>query len=437
MGAAIPARLTLREVNRPAMSTGSLSPFFRRYRAAAATLCLFSLVAAGPALCGSEQLSLAPDQQAIIDKIAKSTRQENVQYARAPSDRVGAQVTLPFRDGKDITLVRTASLVREDGSISWHGEVKETGERAVLMLWGNALLTGYFAYNGTIYAIESLGGGVHAFAELGRDKQLPDHPAPPTARDSAPMESAKASASNLPPPEPAVAPFANPERQALEAKPITIDLMLLYTRKAAQRYIRDPDDLLALAIEETNATFRNSGLGNIRLRLVHSQLVDYDASVDDQFTHLYAMVDGLGPFKDVKKLRNDKRADIVGLIIDNPKGCGLSTRVGPESDEAFFVVHHACASITMSIAHEIGHILGVRHDRFIDVSNVPFAYGHGYVNGSKWRDIMSYKEGCGGCPRIPYWSNPRIQYKGEPTGSTAADSARVILELAERVSKFR
>jgi hypothetical protein len=28
-------------------------------------------------------------------------------------------------------------------------------------------------------------------------------------------------------------------------------------------------------------------------------------------------------------------------------------------------------------------------------------------------------------------------YKGEPTGTAAADNARLILELAERVSKFR
>ena len=91
----------------------------------------------------------------------------------------------------------------------------------------------------------------------------------------------------------------------------------------------------------------------------------------------------------------------------------------------------------MSIAHEIGHILGIRHDRATDASNVPMAYGHGYVNGDKWRDIMSYNDSCGGCPRIPFWSNPRIQYKGEPTGTVAADSARVILEKAERVSRFR
>jgi hypothetical protein len=237
--------------------------------------------------------------------------------------------------------------------------------------------------------------------------------------------------------EPTVPPLADRDRKALETKNIIIDVMLLYTPNVAKHYIREPDDLLALGIEETNEAFRNSGLGNIHLRLVHTQPIDYDASEGDQFNHLYAMVDGTGPFKDVKKLRNEKHADIVGLIIDNPTGCGLSTRIGPESDEAFFVVHHACATITMSIAHEIGHILGVRHDRVVDGNDTPFAYGHGHVNGTKWRDIMSYNEACGGCPRIPYFSNPRIAYKGEPTGTDAADSARVILELAERVSKFR
>jgi hypothetical protein len=212
---------------------------------------------------------------------------------------------------------------------------------------------------------------------------------------------------------------------------------MFYTPNVARRYVRDPADLLAVAIDETNETFRNSGLGNIKLRLVHTQPINYDGSADDQFTHLYTMVDGLGPFSDVKRLRNEKHADIVGLVIDNARGCGLSTRIGPESDDAYFVVHHACVTVSMSIAHEIGHILGIRHDRAIDASNVPAAYGHGFVNGDKWRDIMSYNESCGGCPRIPFWSNPRVMYQGEPTGTAAADSARVILENAERVSKFR
>jgi hypothetical protein len=384
----------------------------------------------------AEPLSLTPDQQTIISKLAKPSEAGSVQYEGAPTEPIGAEIRLPFR-GKLITLIRTGIVTQKDGSVTWQGKVEETGERAVLMVWGNALLTGYFAYKGTVFTVESLGGGVHAYAEMDRNKLPADHP-PPASRDSVRSSNADQEPEPAPAPvEPAVAPFTDADRLALEAKNVTIDVMLLYTARAAKHYIRDPSDLLALAIQETNQTLKNSGLGNITLRLVHSQLVDYDASEDDHFTHLYTMVDGLGPFKDVKRLRDEKRADIVGLIIHNPTGCGLSTRIGPDSDQAFFIVHHACATVTMSIAHEIGHILGARHDRFVDDNNSPYAYGHGYVNGGKWRDLMSYKQGCGGCARIPYWSNPRIMYNGEPTGTAAADNARLILELAERVSQFR
>jgi len=75
--------------------------------------------------------------------------------------------------------------------------------------------------------------------------------------------------------------------------------------------------------------------------------------------------------------------------------------------------------------------------RVVDANDTPFPFAHGYINGTKWRDMMSYRDGCGGCPRIPYWSNPRVMHKGEPTGTPATDNARVILEQAERVSKFR
>jgi peptidyl-Asp metalloendopeptidase len=399
----------------------------------ATLLMLFAVSAAALSQTGAAPFGLTPDQQAIVDLIANSPHGEKRRFAAAASGSVGAEIRLPFREGQYITLVRKGTAVHKDGSISWLGEVEETGERAVLMLWGNALLTGHFAYQGTIFTVESVGGGVHTFAEMERGKLPRDHP-PPASRDVPPTPGKEWKGLRLPPPSPRVALFPDAQRQALEAKAITIDVMILYTAKAANHYVRDPADLLALSIEDANQTFRNSGLGNINLRLVHSQLIDYDASTEDQFNHLYRMVDGVGPFKDVKKLRNDKRADIVGLIIDNPDGCGLSTRVGADQDEAFFVVHHACATVSMSIPHEIGHILGARHDRFVDQSD---SYGHGYVYGRKWRDLMSYNVGCGGCPRMPFWSNPRVMYDGEPTGTTAADNARIVLENAERVSNFR
>ena len=383
---------------------------------------------------------LAPAQQAVVDKVTKSPETVNLRVFKmpdaaivqdaltrpVPQDERYAKVVLPLSESKDITLVRKRPTVKTDDGFTWRGEVEETGEPAVLMLWKDGHLSGYFAYNGHVFMVNSMGGDVETLAEFDPDKLPPDHTLGTKDTTTHPATA-----------EPKVTPFPETERQALEAKNITIKIMILYTKNAANKHIGDPADLLALAIEQANETFTNSGLGNINLQLVHSQAIDYDEAGVDQFNILYQMADGTGPFKNVKQLRNVKRADIVGLIIDNASGCGLSTRVGADAEEAFFVVHHSCAGMMNSIAHEVGHLLGARHDRVVDANETPFAYGHGYVNGTKWRTMMSYKDGCGSCPRIPYWSNPRIMYKGEPTGTVANDNARVILEQAERVSKFR
>lgn len=342
-----------------------------------------------------------------------------------PADDRYAKVILPLTQQRDIMLVRKRPPVITENGITWNGEVEETGERALLMLGKQGQLSGYFAYKGKVYIVSHVSDAVHTMAEFDPGALPPDH-------------ANRASEHSLVPAgEPAVAPIRDDVREALEARPLTIDIMLLYTPSAAKHYIRDPSDLLLLLVEQANDIFRSSGLGHITLRLVHSQAIAFDEAGSDHFSVLYQMVDGLGPFASVRKLRDEKRADIVGLVIDDPKGCGLSTRVGAEADEAYFVVHHSCAAITYSIPHEIGHILGARHDRAFDSNEQPFPYAHGFARESKWRDVMSYRESCGGCPRLPFWSNPRVHYKGEPTGTLASDNARVILEQAERVSKFR
>ena len=139
---------------------------------------------------------------------------------------------------------------------------------------------------------------------------------------------------------------------------------------------------------------------------------------------------------EIHGLRDKYRGDVAILIVDDPSGCGLSTRVYAGPEEAFAVVHHACAVMTYSVAHEIGHLIGARHDLSMDTSTAPFPYGHGYVEGT-WRDIMSYKQSCGGCPRLPIWSSPNVQVKGKPAGTPDSDNARVISEQAARVAAFR
>ena len=407
-----------------------------------------------------EEAPLTPDQQAAVDKAAKPPETVHVGVLKMPNAAVAelaltkfeqsvgtkgragpqedpyAKVVLPMSDGSNITLVRKRPPDFTPGGVTWVGETEETGERALLMLWKDGHLSGYFGYKGRVFTVNHVGGDVHAMAEIDPRKLPPDHAPDPAQRNPS---VAPAPAPALPRRRPSPRWRRSPTRSGRPWRPRRSSSTSCCStpRRWPTRYIRDPADLSALAVEQTNETFRNSGLGNIKLRLVHTQLIDYDEAGADLFDHLYRMVDGVGAFKDLKKLRDEKRADIVGLVLDSPSGCGQSTRVGADADEAFFVVHHACAAITYSIAHEIGHILGTRHDRIMDANDKPYAFAHGYINGTKWRDMMSYQEGCGGCPRIPYWSNPRILYQGEPTGTAATDNARLILEQAERVSKFR
>ena len=127
---------------------------------------------------------------------------------------------------------------------------------------------------------------------------------------------------------------------------------------------------------------------------------------------------------EIHGLRDKYRADVSILVLDDPKGCGLATRVRADADEAFAVVHHACAAANYTLAHEIGHLIGASHEL-------------SYVNGTKWRDIMGSKESCGGCPRVPVWSSPTVLIKGEVAGTAILDNAGVIAEQAARVAAFR
>ena len=360
-----------------------------------------------------------------------------------------ARVFIELDGHKRLSVRRTSFQAKPNGE-TWRGEIEGTGEPVVLMRWKDQRVSGMFAYRGQTYAIDRLAstcGQVRAIAAANPQKD----------RSSAATTHSDVGNSNLasraltaklrarqPPqaleaiaPEQAVfAPLSLERREELAAKKVSIDVMVLYTRKAASKYPDIETDLIEHAIAEANLSFVNSGIGNIGLRLAHSQEIGYVES-GEHFEHLYHMVDGVEAFTNVKALRNAKRADVVVLIVDDASSCGLATRVAADAEEAFAVVHHACAALTYSVPHEIGHIIGARHERALDEGASPFSYGHGFVNGGKWRDIMSYRSSCNGCPRLPLWSNPTIRVNGEPAGSVYADNARVLLEQAERVANFR
>ena len=223
---------------------------------------------------------------------------------------------------------------------------------------------------------------------------------------------------------PAGVALANPGLPKIVLEDVVIDVIVAYTKAAANSYANIVREVIEPAVEAGNDSFQMSGIGYIKLRLVHTYQTGY-VETGDQFVDLWRFADkGDGHMDEIHELRDRYRADVAILVVDDADGCGQATRVQADEDDAFAVVHHACAKANFSLVHEIGHLLGASHER-------------GYVYGNEWRDIMSYKANCGGCLRLPVWSNPDVLIRGVPAGSARHDNARVIAENGVRVAAFR
>jgi hypothetical protein len=93
--------------------------------------------------------------------------------------------------------------------------------------------------------------------------------------------------------------------------------MVAYTRNAAGYYNDIRSDLIALAIAEANESFRISGLQHVKLRLVHAYQTTY-VEEGSHFDHVWRLADrGDGIMEEVHKLRDEFRADVVILVVDD------------------------------------------------------------------------------------------------------------------------
>lgn len=390
---------------------------------------------------------------------------------KVASQRKPMRIKIGINATTEVTAVRSNVVIAGDRCI-WRGVIEGTTNPVTIMWWGSGRITGTIHHDKRIYQIKQFSDDTIGIVES-MSHMLPDEHARTSPRrmeemkmkddlpfmhgdsgsmrprpkrsdvddakdalDSAPGKTVRAA---VVAPKPSAKVVRKSATKGLPALPqSTIDVMVVYTAKAARNYSDIVRDLIDLSIEETNQSFRNSKIDNVTVRLVHTYQTDYVEDGAEHFDHVWRMVDRDGFMDDVPRLRNEKKADVVILVVDDGSGCGLATRVAPEADEAYAVVHHECAATSYSLAHEIGHIIGTRHDRSLDQNMHPFPNGHGFVSPDlKWRTMMSYKAGCNGCPRLPIWSTPDNVVEGKPAGDPLHNNAAVIRENADRVAAFR
>ncbi len=229
-----------------------------------------------------------------------------------------------------------------------------------------------------------------------------------------------------------------------------IDIMVAYTddARAAEGSTAAMKSRIALAVAETNRSYANSG-ALTRLRLVHVEEYAYveSGNLNTDLTRFRTSGDGF--FDTIHSLRNTYGADLLGLIVENGGAyCGLASTIMATSTTAFQVTDRGCATGYYSFGHEFGHLQGARHDTYVDTTNTPYAYGHGYVHpqtndvNKRWRTIMAYNDRCSSwgynCTRLQYWSNPHYIYLGDVMGVVGTSEVhRVLTNTAYTVANFR
>jgi hypothetical protein len=228
-----------------------------------------------------------------------------------------------------------------------------------------------------------------------------------------------------------------------------IDLLVVYTPVAAAdaEGAGVIETLVTLAVSNGNYAYGES-LITPRLNLVSMQEIEYyeDGSYSQHLNRLTDTNDGY--MDEVHDLRDQYSADMVALIVADNEYCGLAWLMQNNdasfASMAFSVTSWFCLEF-QTLAHELGHNQGCCHapgdgGGCYDGGLYDYSVGYRYTgdSGQLWRTIMAYEPGT----RIDHFSNPDVDFDGEPTGvpinqPDRAHNALTINQTALTVANFR
>lgn len=379
----------------------------------------------------------------------------DLRLARDPQTKT---MRLPlFDDGTVLVLVRDRLKVPRKGSLVWRGHVEGQPASTVILSVGKEALIGNIAtrpkrpQKAAFYQIRYLGNRTHVLRQIDQSKLPPESPpTPPEVEEGKEDDPTK----DEPPPTCTTDPSS------------TIDALVVYTPRARDMAngTEAMEESINVFIEETNTSYENSGVAQ-RLRLVHMQEVDYDESNFTSKDRNRLKTPG-GELGEVHDIRDAYGADVVALIVEYTEkrleeiGCGIAYIMETPSNvfesSAFAVVPRICADDQYSLTHEFGHLMGARHnwyvERTVPDSDKPWLYSHGYVHlpkpgdpGPAFRTLMSYAKECTNeyCDRVLYWSNPAIPYPeseapmGIAAGEEPSNNSMTLNNTARIVANFR
>jgi hypothetical protein len=411
---------------------------------ASGRLAYLSAAAIAALSCSAGALA-APSQKALEVLGARQPPAANVQLppqAKANSAVFGqfneaaldaSKLELTLADGTKITA-RLQRVARDDrkGVQSWVGTFDDSPGSVLVLSRAKGVVTGVVNYKEQVLEIVPAAGGKHLLFAVDATKvPKSDHvKIVPTAGDAATDQG--------------YGQLGAITTNALPASGVVQDLLVVYTAASAARYGQAGlESMIQNAVQAANQAYLNSQIG-ITLNVVGmaQTTVTEGSSMD-------AALNGVIANSAVASLRNQLGADIVMAISENGDYCGTANLMTSNSTSfapnAYGIVYSSCLS-NQSLAHEIGHIQGLMHDRANSGYGGVYPYSYGFArctsDGTGFRDIMSYP--CSGAPRVLVFSNPYVNWNGYPTGiayesnpGSSAENARSLINTATTVAAFR
>lgn len=242
-------------------------------------------------------------------------------------------------------------------------------------------------------------------------------------------------------------PLSADRRKVMPAPQVTIDLMIVYTTAFTTRHGAGAGVTTRLnnLVAQANDSYLRSEVG-ITLRLVRAEETAYTNSNNNQIA-LTDITNGNGVFGSTPSARNTYGADLVALVrpYDDAahNGCGLAWIGGYQQTSLLSQYGYAVISegsdvggsgvfcLDKSFQHELGHNMGLMHDRaqvVLENNGGALTYGatsyaFGYVipgSSPTVGDIMSYpvrSVNCFSSPNV-YRQGPGSNLSGGPCNVT-------------------